>query len=208
MSQFYNSNRQNSGNGRRNAGGAAGNRGNARANRRPPFDHNAYLDSDASDWLLSTPRKIQVTYECKKCAEENFEQRLEVTDNGDGTWTQHTLFCSKDCMMFNKNQAFFAYQFFRGASLYEPMLEERFEGQTIFGKDNVNIDFTQHLIHYFFVQVAEDIEKVDSRVSNLYTNYFSFHYRNRKAHQQQQLKRRSVNSSVLETSKGWFFSHS
>jgi hypothetical protein len=165
--QFFNSgNRQNAGNIRngRNAGGTAGNRGNVRGNKRPAFDFNAYLDSEASDWLLSTPRKIQVTYSCAKCAAENFEQRLEVTDNGDGTWTQHTLFCSKDCMIFNKNQAYFAYQFFRGASLYEPMLEERFEGQKVIGKDNVSNNITQYL-SFLYVQVAEDIEKVVSRVS-------------------------------------------
>jgi hypothetical protein len=170
--QFFNS-RQNSGNIRngRNAGGAngaAGNRGNARGNKRPAFDFNAYLDSEASDWLLSTPRKIQVTYSCGKCAEENFEQRLEVTDNGDGTWTQHTLFCSKECMIFNKNQAYFAYQFFRGASFYEPMLEERFEGQKVFGKDNVSNNSTQHSSLFYFVVVkvvADDNEKVKSRVS-------------------------------------------
>jgi hypothetical protein len=66
--------------------------------------YKAYIESPSSDWLLHTPRKALIQYGCTKCCDENYKRRLTVTNNQDGTYTSHFVYCSMTCVLFNKQQ--------------------------------------------------------------------------------------------------------
>jgi hypothetical protein len=71
--------------------------------------YKAYIESPSSDWLLNTPRKVLMQYGCPKCCEENYKRRLAVTNNQDGTYTSHFVYCSITCVLFNKQQVVYIF---------------------------------------------------------------------------------------------------
>jgi hypothetical protein len=71
-------------------------------NTKKAFAPSKYLLSTSSDWLARYPRKVNITVGCNKCYDLNFKDKTPVTQNLDGTYSSHFIYCSEPCMVFNK----------------------------------------------------------------------------------------------------------